>query len=270
MDTSLIVGGMSRSGKTTTTYELVKNSNEVVVVLAKEKRALARNMAKWCVETSNRCIYDDADDTERVFPLSILPRTNDPFEQNQNIDGLIECLMRRRGAANADQNPLLETVTEHWANLIYELDRSIDISLFRAGRVDANSESGEFWNEISPGFARERTVGPTERLCSVLRKPCIASRVTRDGNRFLEMIDDGYSYFLEGGDKITQSEFRFLIGTRINEIVRYKRSGGTRNIVLVIEESEALGLTQQEAVALQTLHKTGLRWILVCQEPKWD
>jgi hypothetical protein len=28
---------------------------------------------------------------------------------------------------------------------------------------------------------------------------------------------------------------------RINEIIRYKRSGGQRSITLVIEESEALG-----------------------------
>lgn len=263
----LMISGQTRKGKSTTVLEYLMRSNDVKVLLAKEAKATSRDFVKWCVETSAKVIYDDADD-ELVFPLSVLDRQG---RRELCIEGMLESLMRRRGAKNADENPLIETVTEHWANLVYELDLEIDeaMKLFRQGRIRDVSPSSDFWNEVPGGSARERILGATERLVSIFNKGCLRNRITRNGNRFLDMIDEGYSYALEGGHNITQAEMRFLIGSRINEVIRYKRSGGSQPITIVIEESEALGLTMQEAVAIQTLGKTGLKWVIVCQEANW-
>lgn len=268
---NILVVGETRSGKTNLVNVFLSGWLGVIIFLGKETRAGAELLTKVMLQRNLPIIFDDLDDQELVFPISVLPRTNDQFERHRNIEGWIENLMRRRGAANADQNPMLETVTTHFGNLIYELDLDMpNNDLFRMGRVAGNSPSADFWNEIPGGLSRERVLGATERLTSILWNPAIQRRITRDGNRFVEMIDQGFSYAIQGGHQITQSALRYVIGTRIQEVIQYKRTGGRQNITLVIEEAEALGLTMQEAVAIQTLVKTGLRFILISQEATFD
>ncbi len=268
---NILVVAETRAGKTNLVLQLLQQVLGVIVFLGKETNAGAELLVKSMLEANRPIIFDDLDDQEHVFPIAALPRTNDEFEKHRIIEGFLENLLRRRGARNADQNPMIETVTSHFANLVYELDLELPTDqLFRQGRVQGNSESANFWNEIPGGYSRERIVGPTERLTAILNNPAIRRRLTRDGNRFIQMIDQGFSYALQGGHSITQAALRYVIGTRIQEVIQYKRSGGRQPVTLVIEEAEALGLTMQEAVALQTLVKTGLRFILISQEAKFD
>jgi hypothetical protein len=159
-----LIGGETGSGKTNLALWLATwIASQCIVWLGKETRAGAMNMAKWALQNRRQFIFDDLDDWQRVFPLAVLPRTEDLFEQHTNTEGFIESVIRRRGAANADMNPMLETVTQHWSKIIYERDFELNTAfqLFRQGKVGGESESIDFWNDIPGGYARERTVGPT-------------------------------------------------------------------------------------------------------------
>jgi hypothetical protein len=210
-----LIGGETGSGKTNLAQHIASMSgSDCIVWFGKETRAGAMNMAKWALQNGRQFIFDDLDDQERVFPLAVLPKTDDPAEQELNAESLLEALMRRRGSANADANPLIETITECWSKIVMELDLSIEQGFQLFGRAGSqikrgDSESIQFWNEIPGGFQRRNHIGATERLVSVLKKNSVRKRITRDGNRFLDMIDQGFSYFLQGGDRSTQSELEF-------------------------------------------------------------
>ena len=270
---SRVISGTTGIGKSTTVLQMLimEALTRIIVVLGIEKRALARDFATWCVANSNKVILDDWDDQKRVFPFTVLERTDDRFEREMNKENLRENTIRRRGGGNTDQNPLIETTVDVWSDLVMELDTEIPdaMKLFRRGMIPSDSESAQFWNEIPP-HQRLYQLGAAERLLSILKKPTVANRITRDGNKFIDMIEDGYHYVCEGGDVITKSVQRYLCGFRLAELVKYKRSGGTQPLTIVVDESEALGLSPIEATAIQTLRKTDCRFYLICQSASWD
>lgn len=267
-----IIGGTG-VGKSTAAEQILKAelSSRSVAVLGIEKRALASNLTKWCVENSNKVVLDDLDDQEQFLPVTILQRTDDPYEQEMNTECLREALISRRGAAHTDSMPLIETVFDTWCRLVFELDLEIHeaLGLFRKGRIKSYSESATFWNELT-GFNRDRTLAPAERLLSILKKPTVANRLTRDGNVFIDLINDGFHFMCEGGDIVTKQTQRFLNKMRLTELIKYKQTGGQQPLTITLEESEVMGIGEGTVHALQTLRKTNCRFYLIAQSPSWD
>ncbi len=147
----------------------------------------------------------------------------------------------------------------------------MDDEFKEAVRLCRDEQCCNWWLDLPTHSAsRERITGPTERILSILGRDGVASRTHRGPNTFLEMIDEGHSFCSEGGQRISQSELRFITATRLKQILRYKEQGGQANLMVIIEESEAGQMIgPQEVKALQTLRKTGIQFVIVCQEPYW-
>lgn len=229
-------------------------------------------------ETGRPAVLDNFDDLDHHFPVNFLTPSSGTLFQRE-IEELQECLIRRRLSGNMDTNPLLEFVTEMWCRIVpptMTLKRALRI--FRMGDVLTEAlsqcrdvEAAQWWNSLpSHPASLEKIVGPAERILSILGRHCIACRSYRGTNTFLQMIDQGFSYCAEGGEVIPQAELRFLLQTRLKQLIRYKQQGGKAQLVIVIEESEAgQMISPAEIQGLQTLRKTGCRFIIVCQEPYW-
>ncbi|EMI19556.1 hypothetical protein RMSM_03516 [Rhodopirellula maiorica SM1] len=281
MDGNVLIGGKTGSGKS----ELIKTLLDgQVVILDGQPNATAHSYWKHCLLNRIRTAYENLDDYERFIPLRVLPlatgATQRRAEEQKHIESLLETLIRRRGSASTDANPLIEQVTEYWCRLVYANERSLKDALQIFHNRDMLNEfildctDGEVraWWQSQPSHPAsfERIVGATSRLLQPLRMPAVGVRLSRSSD-FIDLIDAGFNYLSDGGRSITQSELRFINATRLKEIIRYKQQGGKRELTVVIEESEAMGMIgPQEAIAIQTLRKTGLRWIIVCQEPAWD
>ncbi|MGB7329687.1 MAG: hypothetical protein WBD31_32735 [Rubripirellula sp.] len=283
MHGNALIGGVTGSGKS----ELIKTILDgQVVILDGQQKATAHSYWKHCLLNRIRTVYENLDDYKRFVPLSILEKSTATdaivrqANEQKSIESLLETLIRRRGASNTDANPLIEQVTEYWCKLVYANDRSLKDALLIFHNRDLlnefifdcrDSEVRAWWaSQPNHPSSFERIVGATSRLLQPLRNPALGVRLSRQSN-FIDFIDSGWNYLSDGGKEITQSELRFINATRLKQIIRYKQQGGKANLTVVIEESEALNMIgPQEAVAIQTLRKTGLRWIIVCQEPQWD
>lgn len=278
MLSNVLIVGKTRWGKSTAALHLLNAVGGQVVALDQQADSTAWALHKAFLNLGRQAVYDKLDDQERHFPLNLLDPANG-IARERNIEELMETLIRRRGSANVDANPLIEMWTELWCRLIpphWTLKKALQI--FRNGDVFQEAvdlcqddECRSAWLDLPAHAAsRERITGAAERLVSILGKETIACRTYRGTNTFLKMIDEGWSFLSDGGQVIPQGMVRFIMATRMKQLNRYKMAGGKAEPTVVIEESEAGEMIgRQEAIAIQTLGKTGIKYIIICQEPFW-
>lgn len=258
-----------------------------IILFDLQKGATAWTAYKHLLGLNQQVILEDLDDLSLILPLSVLPKISatDAITRRQNerwsSEVLLESLMRLRGSVHADENPMLTHTYNNWTELIYGQEEDVSIqktlSIFHneGDRTDLiigcqRQQPRLFWADLpSHPSSRERIVGALDRLLEPLRGPAVDVRLSRSSN-FIELIDQGFSYLVEGGQRTSQAELRFICSMRLKEIIRYKQSGGTRPLTIIIEESQLFGLTLQEANYLRTLRKNGVRWIIIAQEANWD
>lgn len=258
MNNSVLICGKTGSSKSNTV--LANIEDEQVVVLDIQKRSTA--WRGFCLKGG---VYEDLD-SQRGLPLKI------DFQNSLDREDLLEALLDRRGST-IDLHPQLETVTDYFFQLCQGDMRTCQ-RIFRRGDEflealeRADRDVREWWASQPGGVAWERITAPTERLTRILTKPAIASRISNDDS-FLDVLRSGQSYFVDGGDVITEAEVRFILKLRLKTIIRYMKQGGSP-LTVVLEESEAAGLiTPQVVNALLTMRKRNLRFVIVCQEASW-
>ncbi|MBB3208914.1 hypothetical protein FHS27_004748 [Rhodopirellula rubra] len=257
------------------------------IVFDQQSRATGWDIYKQTLQSNRSVCLDNLDDSSRLLKLGILLKpiadnaTGRMIQERWYSEGLIETLIRLRGLVHTDASPLIAHTFNNWANLVYGQETEVTIndalSIFHNQEklnefiMGCNrKEARLFWSDLpSNPSSRERIVGALDRLLEPLRSPSIAIRTSRE-SRFIELIDEGFSYVLEGGRVASGTDMRLAISLRLKEVVRYKMQGGKRDLTIVLEESQALGLTLQEANYLRTLRKFGVRWIIIAQEAKWD
>ena|GEM_PF-6209251 len=194
------------------------------------------------------------------------------FREPRDREELIETLLDRRHSAGLDHHPQLETVTDYFFQLIpngWDIRKALRI--FRRGYdYDealelADKDVNHWWRTQPGGSSWERITAPTERLCRILGRPAIAGRISQD-NSFIEAIEAGHSYYVDGGRVISDAEVRFILKWRLKQIISYKKQGGKTPLTVVVEESEASGLVTPSLVnALLTLRKTELKFVIIAQ-----
>lgn len=258
MSNSILICGKTGSTKSNTVKTIIQDSQAVVLDI--QKRSTAWD--SFCLKGG---VYEDLD-TKRGLPLKI------DFQNPLDREDLLEALLDRRGST-IDVHPQLETVTDYFFQLCKGDMRTCQ-RIFRRGDeylealAQADKDVRDWWTSQPSGVAWERITAPTERLTRILTKPSIAGRISNDDS-FLDVLRSGQSYFVDGGDVITEAEVRFILKLRLKQIIRYMKQGGSP-LTVVLEESEAAGLiTPQVVNALLTMRKRGLRFVIVCQEPNW-
>ena len=133
MTASVVLCSKTRFGKSTTSHHLLETAKQEVV-LDQQRQSTARERWKRSIETGKKAILEDLDDITRMIPLSVLPisaATNAITRRQEealSIEHLLETLIRRRGSANVDANPLIEQTIENWCRLVYGQPTAVDIS----------------------------------------------------------------------------------------------------------------------------------------------
>lgn len=237
-----------------------------------------------------RTVLEDFDDFGCVVPTDWgAPSTQEcwyDFSANKRtIELRLDAFARRRGFSNLDDHPSILEYAEpaHWLLLLQQPRKQLRAMefAFQPGsdghrelvRDCVNEDIASLFKFLPRQRASlDRLAGPAKRFVSLYwRSPALIARDSPGaGNRLVEMLNRGFHYFIKGGRIITKEEWRFICATIGLEIIRYKETGGKRRIVLIFEESEAnASIGPMEAVAIQTLAKTGLSIRLIAQDPYW-
>ena len=267
-----MICGATGSGKSTAILNMIQDMQQVVI-LDQQRHSTAR--AAYAIKSG---ILDDLDDPEKHVPFTLLPPETG-IERDVQIEDFEEVLIGSRSKGNMDENPLIQSVVNMWCRLLppfWTIKRGL--RMFRFGdefkeAIDlcTDEECRSWWLDqpMSP-TVRDRNFAPAERILSLLGTEAIASRTYRGTNEFIGWIDQGYSFFAEGGQIIPQKALRLIQRTRLKQLNRYKSRGGKANFTIILEESEASGIIgPAEAKAVQLLRKTGVSFVYVCQEPHW-
>ena len=87
----------------------------------------------------------------------------------------------------------------------------------------------------------------------------------------VELLNSGRSLAVTGGRRISAKELQFLCSYRILEVIQAAVAGKLeREIFIVIDESEILGIPPLIAQSIQSHQKYGIAFCIICQEPQWD
>jgi hypothetical protein len=288
--------GETQIGKSTTLVqrnrEDLSDSETSVVCIGSQPESTAFAMYAEAVALgqAHRTVLEDFDDFQHVVPRDWLPRSTLPgwegtMEDKRTIELRMDALSRRRGFTHLDEHPLIREYGEPAHRLMLKQEPRKPLATvehaFLPGSPGHRALLRDCLHEdVANVFASlpmhpstlDRLVGPAKRFMDIyFRSPALAVRDNPGGGDVLrELLDRGFHYFIQGGRKITQEEWRFICATVALEVIRYKETGGRRRVVLNIEESEANDLVRRfEARAMQLLGKTGLAIRVVAQEPFW-
>lgn len=289
MGASTVVTGKTRRGKSTLCHHLLENCQQEIVI-DQQTGSTAWTRWKRAIETGKPAVFEDLDDPTLILPLPILPvstvyrATEHLWRRSTWKEHLLETLIRRRGAASADANPLIEQTISYWCDLVYGQPTAVEISealrvfhnkAIRQKYIDECSDidAAAWWSDLPGGQAGHSLLGAADRILQPLRMPTVAHRLSRE-DHLIPLIDQGLSYFFQGGDRVTNTELRSVAATRLKQVTKYLEEGGQANPMILIEESQGGGMVgPQEQRVVQMIHKRmtsdNSGFIFVCQEPYW-
>ena len=278
---NIMIVGPTQVGKTNTALELMNrhDPNEYSVVWCDTQS----NSSGWdCYKLllEEPCYLDRLDDYDHIIPHDFLRQHRNVYENRKEADLLLDTGAAVRGFRNISEKVLIE----EWALA------AITLAQYQFPRKKLSELQWAFWFKTNKQLLEDCTykpardkfkylsrnrhlvqqmTDPAKRFLSIFTEPSIAIRDT-DGFTMQELLDQGGHLVVEGGKVISQREQRFLLLSRIIEVIRYKQNGGQRKVLLVIEEAEVLNLPPIVFQAIQQTLKFGLHFILICQEPVFN
>jgi len=232
-----------------------------------------------------KCVLVRVGDTERVPRLDLFrpSKKANEFERAQENDEksrrFIDILLARRGQIGLHERPLIEdgltAVTNLWmyqnpVKPLSWLPYGFDVMhpAFEAMIRDCTNQAAvwkcEQWRDM-PKSERFRTLLPAQRvLDGGFSSPTFQAMI--DGKNSVEKwLDEGRRIIVETMPGVSENGARLLFLTFIQSVIWYKRSGGKRRVILIIDEALNWSLVDGYLLrAMAELLKFGLEiWVSV-------
>lgn len=281
---NILVTGTTRAGKSLgVMITMVMRMLEGCVVFWCDPQAesSAARFFNYCLDAWLPIIRQNNDDLEMdLLPHEFAVDTGDPVLNRTIAEWLAQCLVSDRGMGHASQ---YVQIMEHAIPFILtKMDTGLrfhqmrdywyrDKNAWIRNRC-RNQECIEAMERLPNSHSpSNRETAPARRLLETLTHGEAVKLFDVGECPLRQMIDDGVSLAIDGGNVIPRKEHSFLLNHTIMRVLMLAQTGQlTRNVYIVLDEAEIHGVSPKLAQAMQSMNKYGLYFVLITQEPKFN